>query len=298
MALNIAVTAARGREQEAKEVMRALAARGMGSYGLRFGRAWRSVPHSRVENALVKASHILCMCDPATAESPWFAYLVGYARASRRPLCLYALDDAALSQAWLEDLPKCGGLTETVDHYLGLKDEWALQEKRSLARASLLEMGISWHTDSLAQCVRDGDTKAVDLFLDSGYLPGLRDKHGVPLLSLAVRARHQPVAQLILDRGADLNAKSDDRGYTALMDAVQLGDKVMADILLGRGADTDLCSKDGQTALVIAVGRNDIPMVKTLLAAGADPDIADKLGLSARKYAALFHNPDMTALFD
>lgn len=295
--MNIAVVAGRDREILAKTVMKALAAEKIGSYGLRFGRSWRTLAPSRVENALAKASHILCIADPTSMDSTWFAYVLGWARATRRPLCIYKENKDVILLPWLQDLPCCGDSHGAVQHYLSLREAWELQEKRSLARASLLEMGISWHTDSFAQCVREGDTKAVELFLDSGYLPGVRDKHGVPILSLAVRSKHQPVAQLALDRGAELDAQSDDRGYTALMDAVQMGDRVMVDFLLGRGASTDITSKDGQSALVIAVGRNDVPMSKTLLDAGANPDLADKLGLSAKKYAALFHNPDMTALF-
>jgi hypothetical protein len=35
-----------------------------------------------------------------------------------------------------------------------------------------------------------------------------------------------------------------------------------------------------------------------LLKAGADPDDTDALGASARKYAGLFHNDALLALFD
>jgi ankyrin repeat protein len=60
----------------------------------------------------------------------------------------------------------------------------------------------------------------------------------------------------------------------------------------------DLTSKDGQTALVVAVGRNDAEVARLLVSGGADPDLPDKLGLTARKYAALFKNPAILALFD
>jgi len=38
-------------------------------------------------------------------------------------------------------------------------------------------------------------------------------------------------------------------------------------------------------------------VARLLASGGADPDLADKLGLSDRKYAALFKNPDILALF-
>jgi ankyrin repeat protein len=49
---------------------------------------------------------------------------------------------------------------------------------------------------------------------------------------------------------------------------------------------------------VLAVGKNNSAMAGVLLEAGANPDLADKLGFTARKYAKLFHDPTMSALFD
>lgn len=294
--MKIAVAAAPELEKSARLVLKALLSAGIDSFGLKFNASWKDMSHANLENALKRASHVVCVTDERGSEQDWFAFMVGWTREGDRPMALYRSDSSWKPRAWLRDLPLLDGEGEAVAFFLTQRDEWLLHEKRRQARANLLELGISWHADSLAQCVRDGDTKAVEYFLDSGYLPGVRDKHGVPLLSLAARARHQGVAELLLDRGADIDARSDDRGFTALMDAAQQGDCGMLELLLARGAETDAASKDGQTALVIAVGRNDVAMAKTLLDGGADPDISDKLGLSARKYAALFHNPDMLAL--
>jgi len=46
------------------------------------------------------------------------------------------------------------------------------------------------------------------------------------------------------------------------------------------------------------VGRNDEVMARLLLDSGADPEAKDKLGFTARKYAELFHNSSMLALFE
>ncbi len=294
--MKIAVTASPEMEHPAKRLMKALSSAGLECYGLKFHDGWMDERRSRLDDSLSRASHLLCVVDAAAAASGWFAFLAGWTHGGNRPLALYRLDPSWKPRAWVGDVPVLDGEDEAVAFYLSQLDEWTFQERRRQARANLLELGISWHTDSLAQCVRDGDTRAVEFFLDSGFRPGVRDKHGVPLLSLAARSRHLNVAELLLDRGADVNARSDDRGYTALMDAAQLGDAGLLSMLLSRGSDPDLASKDGQTALVIVVGRNDLAMAGTLLEAGADPDLADKLGLSARKYASLFHNREMMDL--
>ena len=142
-----------------------------------------------------------------------------------------------------------------------------------------------------------GDTKAVELFMKAGFLPDSRDKYGVPLLCLAARGKHRAVAEILLERGARIDLQSEDRGYSPLMDAAQAGSADLVALFLGKGASPDLTSKDGQTALIVAVGRNDAEVAGLLASGGADPDLCDKLGLSARKYAALFKNPDILSLF-
>ena len=162
------------------------------------------------------------------------------------------------------------------------KEDWLVQEERRASRAALLEMGISVHNDSLAQCAREGDTKAVELFMKAGFLPDARDKYGVPLLCLAARGKHRAVAEILLERGAQIDAQSEDRGYSPLMDATQAGSADLVELFLAEGARPDLTSKDGQTALVVAVGRNDAEVARLLVSGGADPDLPRQ----ARPYGA------------
>jgi ankyrin repeat protein len=58
----------------------------------------------------------------------------------------------------------------------------------------------------------------------------------------------EAVVNLVLDRGADINA-ADNRGRTALMIAADAGHAGMVDVLIARGAARDLKDKDGKTAL-------------------------------------------------
>jgi len=282
----------------AQDLARSLAARGIPAYGLRFNAGWRGESRSRIDSLFRPASHALFVVDAPSAESAWFAYAVGSWRGCGRPLALYRVAQSWLQPAWLADLHVLDAPDEVLRYYEVEQSDWNAQEERRQSRASLLENGISWHLDSLVQVVRDGDAAAVDLFLKSGFPPDTRDKNGVPLLCLAARSRHHPVLELLLERGAPIDQPGDDRGYTALMDAAQQGDGTAVAMLLARGADPDVRSKDGQTALVLAVGRNDAPMSRRLIESGADPDIPDKLGLSARKYAGLFKNPDILSALD
>ena len=56
---------------------------------------------------------------------------------------------------------------------------------------------------------------------------------------------------LLLDKGAKIDVQ-DDRGYTALTTAAELGHDGVVDLLLKRGADRAIKSKDGKTAADLA----------------------------------------------
>lgn len=295
--MKIAVMASPETIDRARTVMTALKAEGLPLVGLRYNDGWRNETRSRIDDFLSAVTHILCVVDTADTSGSWLAYIVGLARGRGTPLALYNAGPSRKTEAWLADAPLFDDPDRTVAYFRGEAVAWAVKEGRRMAKAALLELGISWHAESLAQCVRDGDTKAVELFIASGFPPDVRDKAGVPMLCLAARSRHVGIVELLLDKGANIDAQSDDRGYSALMDAAQQGDDRLLEILLARHADPDLRSKDGQTALVLAVGRSDATAVERLLRGGADPDIADKLGLSARKYAKLFHDPRIDEAF-
>lgn len=295
--LKIAIIASSRNTSMARMIMGCLEAAGHETTGVRFNETWRAESHARIETMLAGASHLLCIIDDPDSESGWFAYILGLARGRAQPFALYATKIRWEPAPWLQDIACFASTEALVGYYRQEQQDWITKEERRSAKANLLEIGISWHAESLAQCVRDGDTKAVDLFIRSGFPPDVRDKSGVPMLCLAARFKHRSIVELLLDRGAAIDAQSDDRGYTALMDAAQQGDDGLLRFLLEAGADPNACSKDGQTALILAVGRTDASMVALLLEHGADPDIADKLGLSARKYANLFSNPHITALF-
>ncbi|HET9015577.1 MAG TPA: ankyrin repeat domain-containing protein [Thermomicrobiaceae bacterium] len=67
----------------------------------------------------------------------------------------------------------------------------------------------------------------------------------VPPLGTAAFARSLPLARLLLDAGADVNGRGEG-GFTALHAAAQHGDEALARLLLARGADPDATTDDGR----------------------------------------------------
>lgn len=295
--LNVAVLVGPEDAHVLVSVLGALREVGVDGRGLKLSPAWRDESSSRIEAALGASSHFVAVLTASSAPTSWLAFVAGWVQGKGRMLACYRPDPAVPVPGYLgenrchDDLDALAVLLEAG------KAEYLLSERRRIARSGLLERGVSFHADAFAACASEGDVRAVGLFLDAGFPADSRDRGGVPVLCLAARARHRSVVELLLDSGASVNLQAEDRGYTALCDAAHTGNLDLADYLLKRGADPDLRSKDGQTALVIAVGRNDAALAGRLLEYGADPDLADKLGLSARKYAKLFHDPEMLKLF-
>lgn len=91
------------------------------------------------------------------------------------------------------------------------------------------------------------------LLLERGAEPATaaRNDMKVQPLHAAVAARNLPAITMLLDRGADPNARQQ-VGYTPLMGAASAGRADMVDLLLARGADPGLKNEDGKTAADIA----------------------------------------------
>jgi len=166
------------------------------------------------------------------------------------------------------------------------------------ARQALLDRGIPPTDDALAQCVAEDKVDDVSLFLAAGFSPDTKDKKGVTLLGICARNGSINTLKLLLGSGAQVNLISEDRGSTALFDGAMKKNAALVKALIEAGADTNIRDKDGQSALVVSVGAGDEKTVEMLVKSGANPDLEDSLGVSARKYATLFRNNTMIALFD
>lgn len=101
-------------------------------------------------------------------------------------------------------------------------------------------------------------TKELDLALEKGDLPWIKnfvqqggnlntnDRMGRPLLVSAVFYKHMHILQYLVEKGADINKRSDyvmqgdERGNTALMKAVQANNLPMVQYLVEHGADLNI----------------------------------------------------------
>ena len=102
-----------------------------------------------------------------------------------------------------------------------------------------------------------------------------RNRVGAPELDPADEEQLVLVlARIILDLGVDVN-RADNRGNTALHDAVRVGHSAVVELLASRGADLNATNEQGQTPLAVAESRQPVPGTNGLRA--TRPDIATLL---------------------
>jgi hypothetical protein len=252
------------------------------------------------EPILEQLSHTcgLILCLSRSQVSSWVYFVAGLAAGLDIPLLFFGQSPEKLEALAAKRMTVVKTELELSKYIREKLPEALSREVRNRAKYDLLEKGIPFNEESMANCVIGGNHVGVNLFLEAGFSPNSTDSFGVPLLSLAARMGHRNIVKILLNAGANVNEQAGDRLSTALIDAVAGRHHGIVKDLLARGANVNLKSRDGQSALIIAVGINDEVAAELLLKAGANADEPDNLGASGRKYAGLFNHPIMVSLFD
>ena len=136
------------------------------------------------------------------------------------------------------------------------------------------------HIPDMYVSAREGNLKNLEILLQMGVSPDLRDGEGNTSLIIAAPS-HIDIIRRLLEAGADVNAKNN-YGVTALMQAANWGNIVVIDELLKYGANVDdIEHTSGMSALLFAASTGYSTVINVLLQHGARTNFS----IQARKNA-------------
>ncbi len=136
--------------------------------------------------------------------------------------------------------------------------------------AAVLLVGSAF-ADPIHDAAKGGDLAGVQAELDKGAEVNGKDDGGWTTLHWAAWHDRKEIVELLIAKGADVNAKTDNQyGDTPLHKAAWGGQKEMAELLISKGADVNAKSNGGATPLHMAVNQGEKEIAELLIAKGAD----------------------------
>lgn len=195
--------------------------------------------------------------------------------------------------------------------HIFVKEEWVTKIALGVAlvrpfAAIAMAAGLLVATPAQAQLYSEGyeflqaidekDGEAVTEMLDvpGSTVVNARDlTSGRGALHIVVERRDLTWLMFLRQQGANINIQDND-GLTPLAMAAQIGFVEGVEYLVEHGARVDVTNDSGETPLMFAVHSRNTEMMRVLLEGGADPDRYDNSGRSARDYARLRGENDVT----
>jgi uncharacterized protein len=207
--------------------------------------------------------------------------------------------------AEVKRLLRAGAKVAVANNYGATPMSLAAEVGNADILALLLEAGANADSPNpdgqtaLLAVARTGNVKAARLLLAAGATVDAKEKWGgQTALMWASARRHPAMMELLISKGADVNARSIDRdyqrhiqaegrpksldsgGFTPLLYAARENCIACVDVLLKNKADIDLPDPDGVSPLLVAIMNANWDLAKQLIAAGADVNQWDIYGES------------------
>ena len=147
---------------------------------------------------------------------------------------------------------------------------------------------------SFIQAVQARDVSMARHYIDVGADVDNAKKGGLTMLAYAALYDDMPMVLLLLEKGANVNKRSNEQWSTALIQAASLGSYAMVQLLLERGADVNMTDDMDIHALIAAAAtpnNREIEkkkMVELLLSYGAEVNLQNVSGDTALYCAAYY----------
>ena len=163
----------------------------------------------------------------------------------------------------------------------------AAMVERLLKAGAIANSAQTTGVTALMTCARTGNVDAVkSLLAREARVNASETQLGQTALMWAIAEKHPEAARALIERGADVRARSKN-GFTPLMFAAQQGDTDSVRTLLAAGADVNDTTPNGMTALLVASASGHEAVAVYLLDHGADSNATDADGMTPLHYSVL-----------
>mmetsp|Transcript_24250 Transcript_24250/g.29409 ORF Transcript_24250/g.29409 Transcript_24250/m.29409 type:complete len:457 (+) Transcript_24250:181-1551(+) len=140
-----------------------------------------------------------------------------------------------------------------------------------------LELGNNEGSRPLQFAAEAGYIKVVRMLLDAGADIDAKGLNHQTALHEAVIGGHESIVRMLLSKGCDVELRDYKHKYTPLHRAIVHGHQIILKLLLGSGANMEVRDGGGMTPLHIAcAGSHSSALVPLMLKAGADPNSLTK----------------------
>lgn len=147
--------------------------------------------------------------------------------------------------------------------------------------------------------LKKGKADLMAPLLEKGVSANALDKHGRPILFLAVEIKRADCVQLLLKHGAAVAVQDKKAHVTPLHIAATQGTADIVKLLIDApGCDLNAQDKAGDTALHLACGRGFVEIVRLLVEKGADLTITNAKYQPAAQLAAKKNKREVLTLLD
>jgi len=201
------------------------------------------------------------------------------------------------AQYWIGQLHfKAGQFDDALSAFQKLLDEYPASTIIPSTKLMIEHVQHAKNKRSLFEAVNKGDIEQLKLLISTDTDVNIKDQRDMTLLHLAASDGHTDIAALLINKGANVDARIDEYDMTPLHVAAVSGQAAVVELLLAEDADVNAHARRGKTSLEYAIRHGHLDVFELLISNGANIEARNKWGQTPLYKAVMYNQPEMVKL--